>query len=93
LEYIQISATIVSVSSISGIPVLERPPSWCTLTASFDVLHSSAHTGGRAANFTETTTSAKRELTVNTLHKLKFVKTTLSNMRFVQIPKSNKDLV
>jgi hypothetical protein len=36
--------------------------------------HSTAHSRGRAANFIETTTAAKRELTVNTLHKLKFVK-------------------
>jgi hypothetical protein len=48
-------------------------------------LYSSAHTGGRAATFTETATSAKRELTVNTLRKLKFVKTALSNTRFVEI--------
>jgi hypothetical protein len=85
---------LASASSISGIPVLGRPPTWCTLkfTACFDVLHSTAHTHGQAADLADTI-FAKREMTVNTLHKLKSLKTTLSSTRFVRITKSNQDLV
>jgi hypothetical protein len=72
---IQISATLAPVSSISGIPVLGRPRSWCTrrITACFAVLHSTAHKCGRVANFTDTT-SAEWELTLNTLRKAKYAK-------------------
>jgi hypothetical protein len=62
------------------------------LTACFNVSHRTAHTRGRGANFTDTT-SAKRELAVNILRKVKSVKTTLSSTRFVQITKSSQDLV
>jgi hypothetical protein len=58
----------------------------------FDFSHSTAHTGTLAANFIDTT-SAKRELAVNALRKVKGVKSALSNKRFVQITKSNQDLV
>jgi hypothetical protein len=90
---IQISVTLASVSSISEILVLGRPPSWCILkfTACFDVSHSTAHTRGQEANFTNTT-FAKRELVMNTLHKVMSIKTTLSNTSFVQITKSNQGL-
>jgi hypothetical protein len=79
---------------ISGIPVLGRPPSWCTLrfTACFVVCHNTAHNHGRAPNFTDTT-FAKRELALNTLSKVKSVKAALSNTLFVQITKSSQDLV
>jgi hypothetical protein len=50
------------------------------------------HTHSWVANFTDTTFT-KQELAVNPLHKVKSVKTTLSNTRFVQITKSNQDLV
>jgi hypothetical protein len=81
---------LASVSSVSGIPVLGRPPSWRTLkfAACFVISHSSTHNSGRAANFTDTT-FAKREFAVNT----KSVKTTLSNTHFLQITKSNQDVV
>jgi hypothetical protein len=46
--------------------------------------HSTAHTRGRAAKFA-ITTFAKRELALNTLHKVQTVKTTLSNTRFIPI--------
>jgi hypothetical protein len=70
------------------------PPSWCTLkfTASFDVSHSIAHTRSQAANFTDAT-FVKRELAANALRKVKFVKTGLSKTLFIQITKSNQDLV
>jgi hypothetical protein len=82
------------VSSISSIPVLGRLPSWCTLkfTACFDVSHSTTHTCGQAANFTDTA-FAKLELAMNTQHKVMTVKTTLSSTRFVQITKFNENLV
>jgi hypothetical protein len=84
---------LASVTSISGIPVQGRPPSWCSLklTICFDVLHSTVHTPGLVANFTNTT-FAKQELALNTLRKVKSVKTTLSNTLFIQITKSNQDL-
>jgi hypothetical protein len=71
--------------SISGILVLGCPPPWCTLNliACFDVLHSIVHTCGQAADFTDTA-FAKWELAVNMLHKVKSVKTTLSNTCFIQ---------
>jgi hypothetical protein len=83
-----------SWSSISGILVLEHPPSWCILNFAvcFVVSHSAAHTRGPAANFTSTT-FAKREFAVNTLLKMKSVKTTLSNKCVVQFTKYNQDLV
>jgi hypothetical protein len=56
------------------------------------VSHITMHNCGRAANFTDTT-FAKPELAVNTLLKVKSVKTTLSNTHFVQITKSNQDQV
>jgi hypothetical protein len=62
------------------------------VTACFYVCHSTAHIRGRAANFTDTT-FAKWELAVNTLREVKSVKATLSNTRFVQITKSNQDLL
>jgi hypothetical protein len=58
----------------------------------FDVSHSSAHTRSWAANFTNTTL-AKLELAMYKLCKVKFIETTLSNRHFVQITKSNQDLV
>jgi hypothetical protein len=61
-------------------------------TACLIVSHSTAHQRGRTANFTDTT-FAKRELAVNTLRKVKAIKTTLSTTRFVQVTKSNQDLV
>jgi hypothetical protein len=78
----QISAMLASVSSISGIPVLGLPPYWCTLkfTASFVVSHNRC----RTANFTDIT-FAKRKLALNTLRKVKSVRTTQSNTRFFQI--------
>jgi hypothetical protein len=84
---------LASVSRISGIPLLGRPPSWCTLkfTAWFDVPHSTEHNHGRKANFTDTA-FAKRELAVNTLRKVKSVNTTLSNISFIHITKSKEDL-
>jgi hypothetical protein len=90
----QFSTTLASVSSISGISVLGHLPSWCTLkfTACFHVSHNIAHIHDRAANFTNTT-FAKRKLAMNTLCKAKTVKTTLSNTHFIQITKSNQDLV
>jgi hypothetical protein len=51
-----------------------------------------AHNRCRAANFTDTTFT-KRELVVNALRKVKSVKTTLCNTPFVQITKSNQDLM
>jgi hypothetical protein len=53
---------------------------------------SAAHNRGRAAKFA-VTSFAKRELAVNTLRKVKSVKTFLTNTRFVPITKSNEDLV
>jgi hypothetical protein len=53
---------------------------------------STAHSRGRAANFIDTT-FAKREWAVNSLRKVKSVKTTLSDTRFFQITKSHQDLV
>jgi hypothetical protein len=52
---------LASVSSISGIPILGRLPSWSALkfVTCFLVSHSIAHTRGREANFT-CTTFAKR---------------------------------
>jgi hypothetical protein len=58
----------------------------------FSLSQSAAYSGGRAANFA-VFTFIKRELTVNTLRKVKSVKTTMSNTRFVQITKSNQDLL
>jgi hypothetical protein len=57
---------LASVPSISEIPVLQRLQSWYTLklTACFDISHTTAHTRGRAVNFTNITV-AKRELAVN----------------------------
>jgi hypothetical protein len=83
-----------SVSSISGIPVLGRPSSWFTLKfiVWLVVSHSTAHTCCRANNFTDIS-FAKRDLAVNTLRKVKSVKTTPSNGRFVHISKSIQDLV
>jgi hypothetical protein len=54
---IQISAMLASVSSISRIPTLGRPPSWCTLkfTACVEEAHSTAHTHTRG----ETQTSPR----------------------------------
>jgi hypothetical protein len=85
---------IASVPSISGIPVLGRPSSWCALKffACFDDSHSSAHNLGQAVNFTDTT-FAKWKLTVSTLRKVKSLKDTLSNTCFLQITKSNQGLV
>jgi hypothetical protein len=58
----------------------------------FDVLHSTAHTHGLAANFTNIAITT-REMTVNTLRKVNPVKPTLSNTLFIYITKSNQDLV
>jgi hypothetical protein len=60
---IQILAMLAPVSSISRIPALGRPPSYCTFkfTACLVVSHSTAHTRGRAANFVHIT-PAKRKL-------------------------------
>jgi hypothetical protein len=71
-----------------------RPPSCCTLnfTACFIVLHNTENNLGQAAIFTDTT-FAKRELAVKTLRKVESVKTILSNTRFIQITKSNENLV
>jgi hypothetical protein len=82
------------VTSITGIPVLGCPPSWCSLklVVCFDVSHSAAQTHGLAANVTDTT-FAKQELAVSTLRKVMSLKATLSNMFFTQITKSNEDLV
>jgi hypothetical protein len=86
----QLSTMLASVSSISGILVLGCQPSWCTLKfrACFDI----SHTCSQVENFTDTT-SAKWEVAMNTPHKVKPVKTTLSNTCFVQITKFNQDLV
>jgi hypothetical protein len=51
-----------------------------------------AHSGGLAANFA-VFTFAKREMTMNTLRKMKSIKTVLSNTCFIQITKSNQYLV
>jgi hypothetical protein len=86
--------TLRFASSTSGILVLGRLPLKCTLkfTTCFDVSHSTAHTCGPEANFTNNT-SIKLELAMNTLRKVKYVKTTLSNIRLIQIAKSNQELV
>jgi hypothetical protein len=91
---IEISAVIASASSVSGIPVLERLPSCCTLrfTAYFVVSHSTAHALCRVANFTNAN-FATPELAVNKLRKAKPIKCTLPSTRFVQITESNQDLV
>jgi hypothetical protein len=68
-----------------------RNPGTGTSAASFDVSHSTAHTCCRAANFTDTS-SAKRELFMNTVRKAWSMKTTLPSTRFVQIATS-KDQV
>jgi hypothetical protein len=47
------------------------------------------HNRGQAAIFADST-FAKWELAVNTLHKMKSVKTTLSNTDFILITKSNQ---
>jgi hypothetical protein len=76
------------VSSISGIPVLGlRHCCAPKFTASYDGSHSTA-----AAYFTDST-FAILELAVNILRKVKSVKTSLSNTRFIQITKPNQDLV
>jgi hypothetical protein len=77
---VKISAMLVSMFSISGIPILGRPPSWCTLkfTDCFDVSHSTVHTHGWTINFNDTN-FVKRELAGNTLRKMKSVKSTLPN--------------
>jgi hypothetical protein len=51
-----------------------------------------ANTHGRTAKFA-VTAFAKREMAVNTLLKVTSVKTSLSNIRFVPVSKSNQDLV
>jgi hypothetical protein len=91
---IEISVMVASVSSISGIPVLGHPPSWCTLIFNicFVVWHNTEHNCGQAASLTDTT-FANWELAVNMLHKVKSVKTILSNTYFVQITKSDQDLM
>jgi hypothetical protein len=91
---IEISAMPASVCSISGIQALGRQPSLCTIkfTACSLVSHSTAHNRGRKANFINTTFT-KWELTVNTLHKVKPVVTTLATTRFVHITRFNHDLV
>jgi hypothetical protein len=83
---------LVSVSNISGTPVLGRPPSWCTLKfiACFVVSHSTVRSRGREGNFSDTNFA---NLAVKTLHKTKYVKTTLSNTRFDVITECNQDLV
>jgi hypothetical protein len=58
----------------------------------FVASHSTVHNRSRVASFTDTT-FAKRELAVNTLCKVKSVKTTLSSTRSVHIAKLNQDLV
>jgi hypothetical protein len=62
--------------SIFEIPVLGRPQTWRTLkfTVCFEVSHGPGHTRRQATNFTDIT-FAKRELAVNTLRKVKSVKT------------------
>jgi hypothetical protein len=67
-----------SVCDISGILVLRRPPFWCTLkfTASFYVWYSTVHTRCREENFPDIN-SAKQEITVNTVRKVKSAKFSL----------------
>jgi hypothetical protein len=83
---------LVSVSRISGIRHGNvRHLGTLKFTACFDISPSTAYACGRAANFTDNI-FAKRELHMNTQRKVKFVKTTLSDTRFVQITKSSEDL-
>jgi hypothetical protein len=56
------------------------------------VSYSTEHKRGQAANFIDTS-FAKRDLALNALRKVKPIKTTLVNTRFVQITKSIQDLM
>jgi hypothetical protein len=86
------------VSSICGIPVLGCLPSWwhhnaifvasvCTL--SFAVCLDVSHSHGQAANSTHTT-SAKQELAMSPLHKVKSAKTTPSTRCLIRITTSSQ---
>jgi hypothetical protein len=88
----EISAMIAPVSSISGIPVLGRPPSWCTLRFSACFVVSHALRTIAAGWQPSLTHFCQTGVGVTTLRKVKSVKATLSNTRFLQITKWNQYL-